>query len=121
MTEHFEPVLLIAPNDDGTENVRTVAMRRPGIVVIVERQHVHVDTHEAIEEHTWYNFEGERALSGQRIFREIRAKDMPSAGECPARDEMLVRIPLVDAEFNRCDAQVRRDLASPDKKVTVSD
>jgi len=112
-----EPVLLIERDHDGTELMRVAVICQPGIMLVIERRHL---DNFAVEEHTWYHH-GERALTGQRIFRPIKGKDAPTPGEHPMFDELRVDVKLHDPEFTKLDQRIRRDLADASVRTILTE
>jgi len=85
-----ELVLLVEPDQPNTQKLRPFQLARPFINEIIERCKLG-EGHEWIR--TWRCTNGERALSGQRIFREVLpvVKEEP---EKPLYDELVIKQPL---------------------------
>ena len=84
-----ESVLLV----EQSGALRVYVTRDPQLSTIVERAHVAVGQ---IHERIWYWQHGERALTGQKIFREGPATPRPDDAECPLYDETRVTLLLPD-------------------------
>lgn len=77
--------LLVEPDD----RLRAVPLPL-GIHTVIERCHVSPGR---TEERVWRHRQGERALTGQRVFREDIPPAPPEAPEQPRYDELVVRFP----------------------------
>ncbi len=92
---HLEGVLLLEADPDGTPKFRTWTLdtRHPvRIDCIVERERDPV-FNKVINERLWYWQHEERALTGQRIFREMEKPKDKEWQEDPLFDEMVVKKP----------------------------
>ena len=86
MTTFREAVLLV-----DADTFRPVVLHQPGIVVISERVHVAPGV---VASRTWECSQNERALSGQRIFREHLPPIPKEPDEKPLFDEDGHRKPI---------------------------
>ena len=84
-----EIVILYEP-DGASFKVRPAILTQP-VSEILERCHLSAD-HQWTR--VWRCTNGERADTGQRIFREVVAAPAADAPEQPAFDEMVVKTPL---------------------------
>lgn len=62
-----------------------------GIATIFERSHLSPDH---MHERVWFCMHDERALTGQRIFRELPKPEPREPGEKPLFDELVIKTPL---------------------------
>lgn len=90
MPEHCELVLLLG--DDGFLPVQ-LDTREPRVDQIVQRERS-ADGLIILRERLWVNTNDERALSGQRIFRELLAPAPSTPSENPLFDELILKKPL---------------------------
>lgn len=89
---HQEAVLLIEGSGQN-QRLRVYVTRDPMLHTIVERSHLADGT---IQERIWLHQHGERALTGQRIFRPPPCPPVQEARERPLFDETHVRLVLPD-------------------------
>ena len=84
-----ELVLLLEP-DGPSMKIRPWELRERGVVEIIERCHVADNS----EWQRLWRCNGERALSGQRIFREVLPPAPPEPAENPIFQELVIKEPL---------------------------
>jgi hypothetical protein len=91
--EPREVVILMEEAPDHSQRCRFTVLPQHGLDVIVERERAPLDG-AVLGERVWYWQHEERALTGQRIFREIAPPPPPEWKENPIFDEMVVKEPL---------------------------
>ena len=84
-----ELVLLVEP-DGASMKLRPLQLRFP-VNMFVERCHLDPKDDSKIWARTWVNTNDERALTGQRIFREELPPPTKEAPETPLYDELVVK------------------------------
>lgn len=90
MTKKFHEVILLVEADG--LRLRGMEIRHPNLNVVVERCHI---SPTQIHERVWQWLDGERAATGQRVFRDAPKPAPPvEESENPTFDEMNVKIPL---------------------------
>ena len=89
MLVSMDLVILLEPDGPGMK-LRAWELRQPGVTEIIERCHV-AEKSEWVR--TW-RCDGERALSGQRIFREVLPPVPEEPAENPIFQELVIKEPL---------------------------
>ena len=105
-------VVLLVEDRAASIHFRPVILHQPNLHTIYERCHL---SPSKVQERVWFNIGGERAPSGQRIFREAPQGHVHEEGEAPVFDELHVKIPFVNPEFNALDRRVKQDHGKPIK------
>ena len=88
-------VVLLVESDEGRQKLRAVQVdHRYVINMFLERCHLDPSNPSKVWIRKWVNKNGERALTGQRIFREDTPLPTPEPSENPVFDELKIKKPL---------------------------
>ena len=94
---------------EADERIRVVALHQSRVGTLYERERGPLG--QILGERMWHHLGGERARTGERIFRELPAVATPAIAEHPQFDEMHVKIPLYDRTFVEADRARKRAIA----------
>lgn len=87
--------VLVEPDDDKPEGkIRVVQVAMPAPPFILERLHLDPRDPSKVHVRTWVNKDGERALSGQLVYREELPPPQKEEPEKPIFDELKIKEPL---------------------------
>ena len=84
-------VVLLVEDRAASIHFRPVILHQPNLHTIYERCHL---SPSKVQERVWFNIGGERAPSGQRIFREVLPPVPEEPAENPIFQELVIKEPL---------------------------
>ena len=88
--ENFHELVLLVEGSGQHQRLRPRVLTHRNIHAILERCHVAPGR---IQERVWRCLQGERSLTGQRIFREEALPAPPEPPEQPMFDELNLKLP----------------------------
>lgn len=87
--------VLVEPEGDKPEGkIRIIQVATPAPTTILERLHLDPRDPSKVHVRTWINKNGEKALTGQLVYREELPPAPKEEAEAPVFDELAVKQPI---------------------------